>query len=348
MTITQESMSLLHDLNEAIAQAFDVVCAAVVSGDSQLPVCFTGDERVSEHLTKLPSVCATLRDAQPRTERPPPDGRISGAVLIGIEPLSVLPEGSPIVIVFAIRHPSDSERAVALVHALASEIASELMLLKHAPFLASALAEVECGVTIVDPNLEDSPLIYVNDAFTRMTGYKRSEILGKNCRFLQGHLRHQPGLQNIRNALERGVDCTTVLTNIRADGELFQNRLRLRPIRASDGTISHIIGIQYDVTTEQSALESLDLQRRRYQSLIAAEASYIWHMNKAGEIKDFDHAWLALAGVSPNGEAPDLSFIRSAMTSEAAEAFRYRWIDALKKTVPFEVVYQLPADSDSP
>jgi len=111
---------------------------------------------------------------------------------------------------------------VALVNALTTETASQLALLRQAPFLAAALAEVECGVTVANPNLEDSPLIYVNDAFTRMTGYTRAETLGRNCRFLQGHLRDQPGIQTIRNALVRGVDCTTVLTNIRKTARLLR------------------------------------------------------------------------------------------------------------------------------
>jgi len=264
-------------------------------------------------------------------------------VVIGIEPLSIFADEPATVVAFTTRHSADLERAVALVNALATETASQLMLLRQAPFLASALAEVECGVTIADPNLEETPLIYINDAFTRMTGYTRAETLGRNCRFLQGHLQNQPGLQRIRSALARGVDCTTVLTNIRKNGEAFENRLRLRPIRASDGSISHIIGIQDDVTREQSALESLDLQKRRYESLIESGASYIWNMNAHGELQGVDPAWLVLAGLPPSGDAPDLATLRSVLEPETAEAFRQRWIEALQNIEPFEVVYQLPA-----
>jgi len=63
------------------------------------------------------------------------------------------------------------------------------MILRQAPFLAAAFSEIECGVTIADPNLEDTPLIYANAAFERMTGYPRAELLGRNCRFLQGIFR---------------------------------------------------------------------------------------------------------------------------------------------------------------
>ncbi|TQE93110.1 MAG: PAS domain-containing protein, partial [Spiribacter salinus] len=242
----------------------------------------------------------------------------------------------------------ERERAVALVQTLTTATASELTLRNQAPFLASALAEAECGITIADPNLPDMPLIYVNAAFTRMTGYSKAEALGRNCRFLQGHLRDQPGVQKIRNALERGVDCTTVVTNIRRDGEPFENRVKLRPIRTDDGTLSHIIGIQLDVTAERSALESLDLQKRRYESLIEAEKSYIWRMNAAGEVQNVSDSWLALAGLPSMPQPPDLAAIRGALTQKAAEAFRRGWAEALTNLQPFEVIYQLPAQSESP
>ncbi|MFO7788068.1 MAG: EAL domain-containing protein [Halospina sp.] len=251
-------------------------------------------------------------------------------------------------IAFAGRHLKDCERAVMLVHALATEIAGELMLLRQAPFLASALGEAECGVTIADPNLADTPLIYVNNAFARMTGYPRSELLGRNCRFLQGDLRDQPALQTVRNALARGADCNVVLTNIRRNGEPFENRLKLRAIRTSDGTLSHIVGIQLDVTAEQSALESLDRQKRRFESLIQAESSYVWRMNAAGEIEEVNAQWLALAGLRPCSGPPDADAIRSALSPEAAEAFRSQWAEVLTNPASFEVVYQLPAASESP
>ncbi|MBS3805723.1 MAG: EAL domain-containing protein [Oleiphilaceae bacterium] len=348
MPVAQKSDTLLSDLTEAVAQVFDVVCAAILVEDLQSPLYFAGDEKVGQRLAQLPDVHATLADGVPRTAAPPQDGTMAPIAIIGIEPLSILPEGPSIVIAFAARQSSDFDRVVALVQALATEAANDLMLLRQAPFLAAALAEVECGVTIADVRLKNMPLIYVNDAFARMTGYTRAETLGKNCRFLQGHLRDQPGLQTIRNALARGEGCTTLLTNFRRNGERFKNRLRLQPIRTKDGTISHIIGIQYDVTKEQFALESLDLQRRRYKSLVEAGASHIWQMGAGGELRNVDSSWLALAGVRLTSDTPDLAVIRNALGAEVAESFRRCWAEALQNIQPFELIYQLPAESPSP
>ena len=326
-----------------------MVCVAVIAKGEHSPIHLVGDPEAASLLMALDSVKATLVDDIPRTETPKPGTALSAAAFIAVEPLGA-PEQQTLatVIVFVGKHLKDFERAVALLHALATETVNELMILKRAPFLAAAFAEIECGVTIADPNLEDTPLIYANAAFERMTGYPKAELLGRNCRFLQGDLRDQPGLRRIRNALSRGTDCTTVVTNFRKNGESFENRLKLRAIRTNDGTISHIIGIQLDVSRERSALESLARQKHRYESMIKTQSDFIWLMNAEGGLIDVPEKWLELAGLSSSNGPPDLATIRSALMPEAAEAFREGWVEALKNMTPFEVVYQLPVQGRPP
>lgn len=341
--------ALFTDLTEALAMACSLVCVAVIVKDGDSPNHFVGEPKDAQKLMKVDSVQATLADGIPRWEVPLPDADLAEAAFIAVEPLSIPYQQSlKIVIAFAGKHLDDRERTVALVHALTTETANELMVLRQAPFLAAAFAEIECGVTIADPNLEDTPLVYANAAFERMTGYSRAEILGRNCRFLQGDLRDQPGLRSIRNALTRGTDCTAEITNFRCNGEPFQNRLKLRAIRTNNGTLSHIIGIQLDVTKEHSALDSLARQKRRYESLADTQSGYIWLMNTEGLLIDMPEKWLELAGLPTSGDLPDLAAIRSVLAPETVEAFRTGWAEALRNVTPFEVIYQLPAESLSP
>lgn len=340
---------LFTDLTEALAMACSVVCAAVITKDEDSPSHFVGDPEAAKLLITLDSVQATLADGISRTEAPPFDTALAETAFIAVEALSIPhPQSQSSVIVFAGKHLIDCQRAVALVHALTTEIANELMVLRQAPFLAAAFAEIECGVTIADPNIADTPLIYANAAYERITGYSRAELLGRNCRFLQGDLRDQPGIRIMRNALARGTDCTAMVTNFRKNGESFENRVKLRAIRTNDGTVSHIIGIQLDVSREQSALESLARQKRRYESVIETQSGYIWLMNAEGRLIDVPEKWLELAGLSSSSCAPDLAAIRGALAPEAAEAFRDGWVEALRNVTPFEVIYQLPAQSRSP
>jgi PAS domain S-box-containing protein len=81
-----------------------------------------------------------------------------------------------------------------------------------------------------------------------MTGYALEEVLGRNCRFLQGEDTDQPGLSLIRDALRDRRECVSVLKNYRKDGTPFWNELSLSPIRNREGEVTHFVGIQTDVT----------------------------------------------------------------------------------------------------
>ena len=83
------------------------------------------------------------------------------------------------------------------------------------------------GIVIAEREGKDLPLIYVNPAFERMTGYSRDDILYQDCRFLQSGDRDQPALMAIREALSSGTHCREILRNYRKDGTHFWNELSI-------------------------------------------------------------------------------------------------------------------------
>jgi sigma-B regulation protein RsbU (phosphoserine phosphatase) len=113
------------------------------------------------------------------------------------------------------------------------------------------------GVTIADARLPDRPLIYVNEGFERMTGYALGDVLGRNCRFLQGPDTDAAAVAEIRAALEQCRDCVVEVLNYRRDGTPFWNRLSISPLRNAAGEVTHFIGIQSDVTARRLAEEGL-------------------------------------------------------------------------------------------
>jgi phosphoserine phosphatase RsbU/P len=129
-----------------------------------------------------------------------------------------------------------------------------------------ALEEAFDGITISDARLPDNPLIYVNSGFERLTGYSRGDVLGQNCRFLQGPTVSQAELEKIRVALRDQTPCTVLLQNFRKDGSLFWNRLSITPVRDPSGVVTHFIGVQSDVTEEQNAREALRSANRELRS----------------------------------------------------------------------------------
>ena len=113
----------------------------------------------------------------------------------------------------------------------------------------------EDSFVITDINQEDQPLIYVNDTFVELTGYERNQILGKNCRFLQGPLSSKETRVNIRKAITERKCCFFDLLNHKKDGEVFWNRLVLIPVGYNEEEIDYYIGIQQNVSDRYDAEE---------------------------------------------------------------------------------------------
>ncbi|MFW5911128.1 MAG: PAS domain-containing protein [Halolamina sp.] len=106
------------------------------------------------------------------------------------------------------------------------------------------------GITIVDVNAEDQPLIYANVGFTRMTGYPFGEILGRNCRLLQGENTDPSTVETVRAAIANGEPASVEILNYRKDGTPFWNRLDIVPIHDVSGGLTHYLGLQRDITDQ--------------------------------------------------------------------------------------------------
>jgi diguanylate cyclase (GGDEF)-like protein/PAS domain S-box-containing protein len=130
-----------------------------------------------------------------------------------------------------------------------------------------ALTAVPVGISIAryDPG-SDFPLVYVNPAFEQITGYPKDEILGKNCRFLQGIGTEAASRRIVHDSLRSGQPAKVVIRNYRKTGESFLNELQISPVRNLTGEITHIVGIQSDVTERVLYAERLD-QQARYDPL---------------------------------------------------------------------------------
>jgi len=143
-----------------------------------------------------------------------------------------------------------------------------------------ALAAVAEGIAIADARLPDTPLIYVNAGFERLTGYSADEVLGRNCRFLQGPGSDRDTLDQLRAALRAQREVAVQLLNYRKDGTTFWNRLSITPVRDRSGAVTHFIAVQSDVTAEKNAQDALQraneqleaANRRLRQDLEAAAA----------------------------------------------------------------------------
>lgn len=118
-----------------------------------------------------------------------------------------------------------------------------------------ALQAARTAFVISDARLPDCPLTYVNPAFEKMTGYHRTEVIGRNCRFLQGSDVQQAGLTELRRSLKEGRSCRVVLRNYTKAGAMFWNDFTLSPIFNNQGDLTHFVGVQSEIT-QQKLLEA--------------------------------------------------------------------------------------------
>ncbi|WP_336921746.1 SpoIIE family protein phosphatase [Aquipuribacter sp. SD81] len=126
-----------------------------------------------------------------------------------------------------------------------------------------AVIATDLSFTISDPAQPDNPLVWVNPAFARTTGYDADDVLGLNCRFLQGPDTDREAVGRIRSALEAGEPIVETLLNYRKDGTAFWNQVSISPVLDADGKVVNFVGVQADVT------ERVLVQEQREEALAA-------------------------------------------------------------------------------
>ncbi len=128
-----------------------------------------------------------------------------------------------------------------------------------------AIQAVTQGILITDPSQPDNLIVYASPGFLRLTGYSSEEVIGRNCRFLQGKDTDPAAVARVRMAIQVGEPCTVELLNYRKDGTEFWNELSISPVRDDAACVTHFVGVQADVTSRRS----LEEQFRQAQKMEA-------------------------------------------------------------------------------
>ena len=139
-----------------------------------------------------------------------------------------------------------------------------------AQLLHTAVTAMDTAVSVADATDPGLPLVYVNPAFERLAGLPKSELLGRNCRFLQGPDTDPAAVAAVRRAVDAGEECrVTVLNHRGPERTPWWNELHLAPVTGPDGTVTHYIGTQVDVTSRVDAERALVQERDRTRSYLA-------------------------------------------------------------------------------
>ncbi|HMB49899.1 MAG TPA: bacterio-opsin activator domain-containing protein [Natronoarchaeum rubrum] len=191
-----------------------------------------------------------------------------------------------------------------------------------------AMDEAPVGITIADARAEDMPLVYVNEAFERLTGYDRAATLGRNCRFLQGPATASEPVDRMRAAIDTGESASEVLVNYRRDGRMFWNRVDLAPVYDGE-ELAYYVGFQTDVTQRKRAefaarrrADALEAERRslkelldRLDGLVLDVTGALVHASgreellrrvceRVGDAEPYDFAWIGEYNVASDRVRP--------------------------------------------
>jgi PAS domain S-box-containing protein len=128
------------------------------------------------------------------------------------------------------------------------------------PF-ASAVRTTRMPMVITDPRRPDNPIVFCNDAFVELTGYPRDEVLGRNCRFLQGPATRDDSVARVRTAIDARQPVQVDLLNYRKDGTTFWNALLVSPV-FEEGNLVYFFASQMDVTDRKRSEEHAFLLQR--------------------------------------------------------------------------------------
>ena len=142
------------------------------------------------------------------------------------------------------------------------------------PF-AAAIRATRMPMVITDPRLPDNPIIFANEAFQKLTGYDRAEIVGRSCRFMQGPETDAEAVAAVRRAVANEASVDVDLLNYRKDGSTFWNALYMSPVRGLDGTVQFFFASQLDVTHRIEAQAAIADQKAQIEQLVEARTQQL-------------------------------------------------------------------------
>ncbi|MBX3572941.1 MAG: PAS domain-containing protein [Mesorhizobium sp.] len=138
---------------------------------------------------------------------------------------------------------------------------------KGDPF-AAAIRATRMPMLITDPRQFDNPIVFANDAFLRLSGYAREEVVGRNCRFLQGPDTDPQAIEQIRDAIATRSDIAVDILNYKRDGTPFWNALFVSPVSNEDGELQFFFASQLDVTDRKESEHALIAEKARFERAV--------------------------------------------------------------------------------
>lgn len=211
--------------------------------------------------------------------------------------------------------------------------------------LQQAIDASSSGILITGASPLDDRIIYASKGIEKLTGFSREEVIGKSGQFLEGADGDQPGLVEVRRAIEEERECRVVLRNYRKDGSLFWNELQLFPIRDSAGKVIYLVGIQNDVSDRIKAESALHQSEEKFKALVENSPDIVARLDRNARFLYINPNFETAFGVSlPNAEVRGKSLTELGLSDHRLLSFESHLNQVLKTGKPssFEFTAILP------
>jgi PAS domain S-box-containing protein len=173
----------------------------------------------------------------------------------------------------------DLNRTVATLGNQIGEFVERLMAEEELRVRDRAISSSTNGIIITDAGQPDNPIVYINPAFERLTGYSAEDAVGRNCRFLQGSDTNPEAVAAIREAIAQRQDLNIAILNYRKDGTPFWNDLTIAPVRDDEGNVTHFVGLQNDITDRKRAEAELVSAKEDAEVANQAKSQFLANMS---------------------------------------------------------------------
>ncbi|XP_061991623.1 protein TWIN LOV 1 isoform X3 [Rosa rugosa] len=147
-----------------------------------------------------------------------------------------------------------------------SELTGRLVCGKRCNLTGVGLLSSSLNISL-DPHLPDMPIVYASEAFFKLTGYARHEVLGRNCRFLSGEDTDSSAIYRIKESVQNEKACTVRILNYRKDKSSFWNLLHVSPIRNASGKIAYFVGVQMEEACKNQDGHGLSPEMRQLSAV---------------------------------------------------------------------------------
>ena len=233
-----------------------------------------------------------------------------------------------------------TERMVGIVTDVTERKAREAELIQK----TEAMEKAPVGMTLSDPTEPDNPLVYANEHFCEITGYEEAEVIGRNCRFMQGPETDPETVAEIRRAIDNESSLSTVLRNYREDGTMFWNRLTIAPIRDEDGAVRNWVGFQTDVTERIEHEYQLELAETVFEN--TQDALFVIDVAEDGEfyvdrVNEIYEELTGLSNAEITGKTPT-----EIVGEEIGSHIEARYSECVDRRETIEYAEEAPVDGD--